>query len=192
MHPSSDDSALEPCILLQIPAFPRELYQPSQLSQELHQVLGTDFTESSDGTVSTLQQEVFGAVCAVVAHAPEQELVLPGTCVTVDIAVVGRLPSGREVPIALEVQGRHHYTSKLQETRASAVSRLLRAHAGWNVVAISFMEWQCCLEDAGAQQELIRRRLFHAWPCCLMGPPVLLLVKQAVFRLLQHAEAAGA
>lgn len=96
-----------------------------------------------------------------------QEAVLEGSYVAVDVAIVGKSKRKRKnaVFVAVEVQGPHHFVSrKAKERRSSRVKQLLRQHAGWHVVALSFKEWK---KNTGSRRQLLREKLSvlpeHCW-----------------------------
>lgn len=80
-----------------------------------------------------------------------------GAWLTVDMALCGVAAGGR--PVALEVQGKRHYTDNGLERPSSVTARLLREHAGWHVIAVPWQAWQRCKGSVGAQQTLLKSLL---------------------------------
>jgi RAP domain len=93
---------------------------------------------------SPLEKSVVRALQSELNVPIMQEAVLEGSYVAVDVAIVGKAKRRRSaVFVAVEVQGPHHFVSKVsKERRSSRVKQLLRQHAGWHVVALNFKEWK--------------------------------------------------
>lgn len=96
-----------------------------------------------------------------------QEAVLEGSYVAVDVAIIGKVKRKKQaVFVAVEVQGPHHFVSrKAKERRSSRVKQLLRQHAGWHVVPLSFKEWK--RTGGHSRRQLLREKLSvlpaHCW-----------------------------
>lgn len=110
-------------------------------------------TATPEGGASHLQREVHSVLQAVVDVPVCQEVIIAGTAVAVDLAF--------EVPhsslrVAVEVQGKHHFTAKKLEKRSSVTARLLRQHAGWHVVPVTCWQWNSCCGDLSSQRQLLR------------------------------------
>eukprot|EP00892_Ulva_mutabilis_P010062 jgi/Ulvmu1/7428/UM036_0089.1 len=115
-----------------------------------HVVRGSPFERS---VMAALQSELDVPIL--------QEAVLEGSYVSVDMGVVGRGRTWRRgdaVFVAVEAQGPQHFvTKRAAEKRSSVVKRLLRQHAGWDVVAVGYREWRKA--GVGGQKRLLRERL---------------------------------
>lgn len=116
---------------------------------------------------SPLEKSVVRALQSELNVPILQEAVLEGSYVAVDVAIVGKARRKRTaVFVAVEVQGPHHFVSKkAKERRSSRVKQLLRQHAGWHVVALSFREWKST--GLHSRRQLLREKLAvlpeHCW-----------------------------
>jgi hypothetical protein len=116
---------------------------------------------------SPLEKSVVRALQRELKVPIMQEAVLEGSYVAVDVAIVSKSKQKRSaVFVALEVQGPHHFVSKLaKERRSSHVKQLLRQRAGWHVVALNFKEWKST--GLRSRRHFLREKLVvlpdHCW-----------------------------